>query len=319
MQNLRNFLIAFFSGLVLFGILASTIPPIFFNNDKDIEVSGNPADPDNQEDNNKDNENQGTESNPSQDSVKTFTAVVGGYDADSGELDGLIFIKADKENKRFVVAAVPTFLSVTVTSTDPATQSTVKTAVRIKDFPKIYRGTELNTRIVDTMHAITGMEIDYYAFFDTADALKIFDMTGGLYYTVPQDMTYIGKGTAQNPEISLKAGAQVLGSSQILGLLRFSEYTTDERRNNAARAELHADFVSEALKQILKIDSTKLIDGVTTILSGCDTNFTVADFKNNFELISKFSEYSANSSVITVDLANPLEYSYSQKLFENYK
>ena len=58
MQNLRNFLIAFFSGLVLFGILASTIPPIFFNNDKDIEVSGNPVDPDNQEDNNKDNENQ---------------------------------------------------------------------------------------------------------------------------------------------------------------------------------------------------------------------------------------------------------------------
>ena len=172
MQNLRNFLIAFFSGLVLFGILASTIPPIFFNNDKDIEVSGNPADPDNSDVNNENEENKNDESNLPQDTVKTFTAVVGGYDADSGELDGLIFIKADKENKRFVVAAVPTFLSVTVTSTDPATQSTVKTDVRIKDFPKIYRGTELNTRIVDTMHAITGMEIDYYAFLTLLTHLK---------------------------------------------------------------------------------------------------------------------------------------------------
>ena len=58
MQNLRNFLIAFFSGLVLFGIFASTIPPIFFDNNSESVMSGNPVDPDNQEDNNKDNENQ---------------------------------------------------------------------------------------------------------------------------------------------------------------------------------------------------------------------------------------------------------------------
>lgn len=317
MQSLRNFLISFAVGLILFGIFAFTVPKMFFPeedtkpNDSSVQVSVGA------------NENNNSEADdvPEQNGVtaKTFTAVVGGYDTQTGELDGLLFLKADKENKRFVVAAIPTSLSVVITSTDPATGSTVKTDVRIKDFPLKFRGSEKNKQIVDTVHAITGMGVDYYAFFSTNAALKMFEKTNGLYYTVPQDMYYIGGGTEQAPEINLKAGGQVLNSKQIMQLLRFASYTTDEHRNNARRASLQANFVSEALKQILKMDSSVLVSGLSEILSSCETNFTATDFKDNFELISKFGEYSANSVVMTVDIADPLEYSYSQKLFENYK
>ena len=315
MQNLKNFFIAFAVGVVLFSVFAAMIP-------RALQPDGADAvkPPDTEQ---VPGDGEKTDPDPEKPVVttdgKTFTAVVGGYDADSGELDGLVFLKADKENKRFVIAAIPTSLHVTVTSTDPNTGVTVKTAVRIKDLPLRCRDSEKSARIVDTVHALTGMKIDYYAFFDTRAALSLFEKTGGLYYTVPQDMVYVGKGSETNPEINLKAGGQVLNANQILGLLRFSEYTTDERRNNARRAAVQADFISEALKQILKAEPQKLFEGVTQILSVCETNFTAADFKDHFELISKFGEYSAENTVMTVDLADPLEYSYSQKLFENYK
>ncbi len=319
MQSLRNFLISFAVGLILFGIFAFTIPGMFFPeketnlpDDTSVEVSAN----NNGEDT---PDTDDVPENSDDTAAQTFTAVVGGYDTQTGELDGLLFLKADKESKRFVVASIPTSLSVVVTSTDPATGDTVKTNVRIKDFPLKFIGSEKNKQIVDTVHAITGMKVDYYAFFSTNAALSLFDKTNGLYYTVPQDMYYIGGGTEAAPEIGLKAGGQVLNSKQIMQLLRFASYTTDESRNSARRAAVQADFVSEALKQILKNDVSTLANSLGQILSSCETNFTAADFKDNFELISKFSEYSANNAVITVDIADPLEYSYSQKLFENYK
>lgn len=313
MQNLKNFIIAFAVGLVMFSVLAAMIPRLL--------VQDNAKQPDSPGADTVDSDGEQTDTADSAPVIggKTFTAVVGGYDADTGELDGLLFLKADKENKRFIVAAIPTALNVVVTSTDPATGTTVKTNVRMKDFPLRYRDSEKNQRIVDTVHALTGMEIDYYAFFKTSAALSLFEKTGGLYYTVPQDMVYVGTGSESNPEISLRAGGQVLNSKQILGLLRFSVYSTDERRNNARRAAVQADFVSEALKQLLALDAQTLLEGVTGVLAGCETNFTAADFRENFELISKFGEYSAASVVMTVDLADPLEYTYSQKLFENYK
>lgn len=316
MQNMKNFLIAFAAGIVLFGVLAAMIPKIVFGGGDEPQPPL-PAD--------KQGETQPPDDLPTSGQPsgttdgKTFTAIVGGYDAKSGELDGLLFVKADREHERFVIAAVPTALHVTVTSTDPATGVSVKTNVRLKDFPILYRGTEKNRCILDTMQALTGMEIDYYAFFDMNTALKLFEKTGGLYYTVGQDMVYVGEGTEAAPEINLKAGGQVLGARQILSLLRFSTYTTDEHRNDARRAATQADFVSEALKQILSMEPDALMSGVGEVLAGCETNFTAADFKDHFSLISKFGEYSDNSVIMTVDLADPLEFTYSQKLFENYK
>ena len=311
MPNVRNFLIAFAAGLVAFGVFAAMMPRLLHHSD-------NPNVPPSED---TDNVDDTTPKNPDTPvlSGSTFTAVVGGYDADSGELDALLFLKADKERRRFVIAAIPTSSSFVMTSTDPNTEVTVKTNVRIKDIPLISRDSEKTTRIVDTVRAITGMNVNYYAFFDTSAAISLFEKTGGLYYTVPQDMVYIGTGTAENPEINLKAGGQVLNAKQMLGLLRFSEYTTDERRNNARRASLQADFVSQGLKQILKVDPEKIVEGVTKVLASCETNFTVADFVEYYDLISKFNDYSEANSIITVDLTDPLEYSSTQKLFESYK
>ena len=320
MQNRKSFLIAFAVGVVLFGIFAALIPGLFFGED---EIPANPDDltqTENKEDEingDPDKENQQETQDP--DEVQSFTAIVGGYDENNGELDALLFIKADAKNERFVIASIPTYLSVPLTGVDPVNENSMTTYTRIKDFPEVFSGKEFKKMLVDTVRAVTGMKVDYYAFFNTSDLMSVFEKTGGIYYTVPQDMYYQGIGTKDNPEINVSSGGQVLTGRGALGVLRFASYTNNEQRNESLRAKTQADFISEALKQLVKIDSAKLIKGASDLLSSCETNFTAKDFAEHLELILCFNKYSSASVVMSLDISDPIDYSHSQKLFENYK
>ena len=163
------------------------------------------------------------------------------------------------------------------------------------------------------------MKVDYYAFFDTQAVTKLFEKTAGLHYNVPSSMVYIGNGTEQEPEINLSAGEQVLNAKQAIGLMRFASDTQDERTNFRKRAERQAGFIVSAMTQVLKREPAELISGIVEVLEECETNFTVSDFKDNFELISKFPQYSQNNVIVQLNVGDPLEFTYSQKLFENYK
>lgn len=309
--NVRNFLIAFIVGFLVFGAIAAMIPTVLRHTGT---ISTAPL-PDTSE---AEAPSGGqTDIEPSLSS--SFTAVVGGYDADSGALDALMFIKADKENSRFVVATIPTDYAYRTLSVNSETGESVSTLLTLKDIPLYTSKSERASHIVDIVYAITGMKVDYYAFFNISTLLSLFEKTGGLYYEVPQDMTYIGLGTAENPEIRLKAGAQVLNARECVGLLRFRDYTSDEHTNSVRRAEVQVDFVSSALKQILKQEPDKLLRTAAAVLADCETNFSVADLKDHYDLIAKFGEYSAASSLFTVDVDGVLDFSHTQKLFENYK
>ncbi len=320
MQNWKSFLIAFAVGAVLFGIFAALIPGLFFGeetpvNPDDSVHAGIQDDENSNDSGNQENQEEITEP----DEHQSFTAIVGGYDANNGELDALVFIKADAVNERFVIAAVPTYLSVPLTGVDPASGNSMTSYTRLKDFPEVFSAKESKQMLLDTMHAITGMKIDYYAFFSTADLMSVFEKNGGIYYTVPQNMYYQGIGTAESPEINVSSGGQVLTGAKALGVLRFASYSSNEQRNESMRARTQADFVSESLKQLVKIDSQKLLKGATDLLSSCETNFSALDFTEHFELILCFNKYSASNVVMSLDTADPIDYSRSQKLFENYK
>lgn len=310
--NVRNFLIAFVAGLVVFGAVAVAIPVIL----QSTGVVTPSKTPGNTAGNTVSRED---EEQPLEPVSSSFTAVLGGYDADSGALDALLFVKADKENSRFVLASIPTDYSYQTVSVNTETEETIGAQLTLKDIPLRTSKSERATHIVDIVHAITGMNIDYYAFFNMSTLLTLFEKTGGLYYEVPQDMIYIGLGTAADPEISIKAGAQVLNAKQCLGLLRFRDYTINEHTNSVRRAQTQVAFISSALKQILKQDTEKLLQGAAVILADCETNFSVADLKDHYDLISKFSEYSAASSAFTLEYPGTLDFSRTQKLFENYK
>ncbi len=309
--NVRNFLIAFLAGLAVFGAIAVAIPAVLRHSGTD---SGKPRSDISETEN-----LSGDETDVVSAVSSSFTAVVGGYDADSGALDALMFIKADKENSRFIVAAIPTDYSYRTVSVNSETDDSVNTLLSLKDIPLYTSKSERASHITDIVYAITGMKIDYYAFFNIGTLLTLFEKTGGLYYEVPQDMTYIGLGTAEEPEIQLKAGAQVLNARECVGLLRFRDYTSNEHTNSVRRAEVQVDFVSSALKQILKQEPNKLLRAAAVVLADCETNFSVSDLKDHYDLIAKFGEYSAASSLFTLDVDGVLDFSHTQKLFENYK
>lgn len=316
MQNLKNFLIAFGVGIVMFGVLAFFVQDTVMGGRKNNSVhTSTTVGKENQDFGDGD----GDSTTPVSSASKTFTAVIGGYDADKTELDALIFIKADKENERFVISSIPTSYSTVITSTDPTTGVTVKTNVRIKDYPSKFRSSEKNVKLIDTVRAITGMNIDYYAFLDYDSVMKIFEKTSGLHFNVPEDMVYIGNGSVESPEISLKAGEQILNGKQAIAFMRFASDTDDEKTNFRKRASRQTEFLTSAITQVLKRDPEELIGGIAEVLAKCETNFTPTDFKDNFELISKFSEYSENNATVTLNIADPIEYNYSQRLFENYK
>lgn len=316
MQNLKNFLIAFGAGIVMFGILAFLVrDTITGHRANNGSVQSSQA----QNGEKSENSSDFSDDSPASFTGKTFTAVIGGYDSSKTELDALIFIKADKENKRFVISSIPTNYSTVITSTDPSSGVTVKTNVKLKDYPSKFRSSEKNTKILDAVRAITGMEIDYYAFLDYDAVLKIFEKTSGLYFNVQEDMVYIGNGTEENPEISIKAGEQIMNGNQAIAFMRFAADTDDEKTNFRKRASRQVEFLTSAMTQVLKREPEELVSGIGDVLAKCETNFTVSDFKDNAELILKFSEYSENNVTVTINVSDPIEYSYSQRLFENYK
>ena len=344
MQSLKNFFIAFGVGLIIFGIFAYFTMGLIGGNDEEKGGDENTPVVDTSI---TDTENVFAAGDPEKpetsESGNTFTAVVGGYDDSGKELDALIFIKADRENMRFVISSIPTNLKAVITgasglpedgaeSIEPVTEGIntdtnkeseiiyTETPVRLKDFPSKFPE-EAESMIVDTVHLITGMPINYYAFMDTDDVKEIFKHSAGLYYDVPKDMVYIGEGTEENPEISIKEGEQVLTASQAIGFMRFASDTANERTNFNERAKRQSGFISSAMHQVLRRNPEELIKGLGKVLEKCNTNFTVDTFKENFELISKFSEYSANNVTVTFDnySSEILNYPDTQRRFVNYK
>lgn len=307
MQSLKNFFIAFGVGLIIFGIFAFAAVSIMGNDSKEQD-DGNT--------NTEDVENVFASGDPDNPEIAltgdTFTAVIGGYDKSGKELDALIFIKADRDNMRFVISSIPTNLKAPITTASVLPEEGsenvnlnddvdyTKTYVRIKDVPSKFPG-EANQMIMDITTLITGMPVDYYAFVDYDSVVAIFKQTSGLHYNVPKDMVYIGTGTEEAPEFTLKKGEQILDAAQAIALMRYADDTANERTNYNERASRQADFLASAMIQVLKRDPEELFSGLDTILKECETNFTVDDFKENFELISKFSEYSGNNVTVSFD------------------
>ena len=327
MQSLKNFLIAFGVGLVIFGLFAYMVTGLMGKDTK------NPVENNNNEEVSENVFATGDPENPEESQTgNTFTAVVGGYDKSGKELDALIFIKADKENMRFVLSSIPTSLRAPITGASnlPANGSEnisldndinyVESYVRIKDFPQMFPG-ESNQMIIDTVTLITGMPIDYYAFLDYDSVRAIFKQTAGLYYDVPKDMVYIGTGTEENPEFVLKKGEQILNANDAISFMRYADDTANERTNYNERAKRQTAFLASAMIQVLGRNPDDIISGLGTVLKECETNFTVDAFKQNFELISKFSEYSGSNVTVTLDnySSELLRYEDTARRFANYR
>ena len=306
MQTLRNFLISFGVGLVVFTLLAflivrslglggrrvGTLDSIAFPS---VEADASPSD-----------------EAPSVRSVNGFTMVVGGVD-DRGTLSLLLLFQADRVNERFMLSAVPTALRVRVPD-----ESGSLTLTTLRELPIRFEGPTCKQMVLQTVTQITGLEPDYYLFLDREKALELFNLTGGLYFDVPETLTDIGSGTPEAPEVFIDRGGQVLGKQRIVQLLTFENYGLDAVGNSVRCAAVQADFIDQALLQLGNFEDTTVNRIASQMLGESDTDFSYDDYEFYADLLDCYSDYRVRNTRVYWDASDPIEEAYSKAMFESY-
>lgn len=200
--------------------------------------------------------------------------------------DSVMLLRVDKKNKEFTYTVLPSNMVLTVGGI----------MTTLKD---LYCDKGLDF-VIDKVHAITGLPIDYYAVVNIAAAAEIIDMFDGISYAVPCNMQY--SDSEQNLNISLKAGLQDLTGRQALDMLRFNNYTDAVN----SRAKTMLSFAKEMIAKMTGVMYvSKLPEAFAKASKMIKTNFTADDFANNINLIAAYP------SLTVKELTYPGTYSTS--------
>lgn len=138
--------------------------------------------------------------------------------------------------------------------------------------------------LIDKIHELTGLPINYYAVIHPDGFKKVIDVLGGVYIDVPQRMKYTDP--YQDLYIDLYPGYQLLDGNKAEQFTRFRSYPTGD----LGRIEAQQMFIRELFKQkvnpelILKAD-----DLYKEITKHLDTNVTIADVPVFLSAISSFN------------------------------
>ncbi len=112
---------------------------------------------------------------------------------------------------------------------------------------------------LEAVNEITGLDIQYYAVVETNALIKLVDAIGGVNYNVPIDMDY--DDPTQDLHIHLTAGEQLIDGEKAEYLLRFrhnndgTSYPTEYGDNDIGRMRTQREFLSETMRQTLKIEN----------------------------------------------------------------
>lgn len=186
------------------------------------------------------------------------------------QADSIMLLRLDKENKQFTYTPLPSEMVLTVDG-------------KMTSLGDLYHDKGIDF-LVDKVHSITGLPVDYYVVVNVKGIKEIIDLFDGISYTVPCDMNY--SDPVQNLSISLKAGLQDLDGEQAVGMLRFNNYTDGVN----SRIKTTLSFAKEMIAKMTGVMYvSKLPEAYDKASDAVVTNFTAEDFKNNLPLIAAYS------------------------------
>lgn len=169
----------------------------------------------------------------------------------------VILLQADKNSISYKAAALNCKLSLDGES--------------IKDIYSEGGGAALQKRLTEYL----GVEIDYYAVFDTSSFVEFTGKMGEIIYTVNEDIKYSGGGEDDKYTIRLNEGEQKLSGREIANLLR---YYSLEKKDYASESEL----ALKALTGLLNTDNYEKSETLFRLfVKSAKTDITVRDFENN--------------------------------------
>ena len=146
---------------------------------------------------------------------------------------------------------------------------------------------------MDKIYALTGITIDHHAVVTMNDFPALVDTLGGITYNIPYDMQY--RDYAGGINIDLKKGAQRLDGQGVLSLLMFNNYT-----DGGSRQKTTVELLKKFVTTFISITNYNRAPAVfAQIESSVDTDFTLADFTSNLDLIFKYAHNNREISVVT--------------------
>ena len=224
--------------------------------------------------------------------------------------DTLIFLRVDKENRRFTFATIPS-------------NTLIKNGSELYAYGDTYYDHDL-TYFINQAKNLVGFNDIHYMIIDVADIAEIVDLLGGFDFYIPEDIYEIPEPvetlpetepeslpaetsdeeteppretepeTEPEPVILLKKGLGFIDGEKAQILLRYPNYSGGE----TARLNVSVQFLQYIINRFTNYNNKDNADKIYEKLSGIiETDFTVEDFTANKDLIFSYSEFALKTAV----------------------
>lgn len=186
----------------------------------------------------------------------SFTMIISVRPDFDSEPDELILYRLDAKSKRTVIMPIPLNLEIPVNG-EKTSLSTIVKNNSVSEAAK-------------SLSSAISVKIDFTCDIDEQNFLKIFDKLGGLYYSIPQN---ISLKLTDNSEIKLyKSPRQYLNGAKIYALLAYPSYNGGDYERYQMQSELTKEFIAEKLTEFnLRYN----ISGFAGIFNYVTTDFSI--------------------------------------------
>ena len=192
------------------------------------------------------------------------------------ELHYLILIQADKASVSYKAAALSTELSLD--------------GKKVKDIFDLGGGAELQARLTEYL----GVEIDYYAVFDSASFVEFTGKLGNIIYPLNSDIRFSGGNGDDKYTIHFNEGEEKLTGRDISNLLR---YFSSETKDYFSESEL----ALKALTGLLNEENYAKAESLFRLfVKSTTTDITVRDFENGKESLYVYCVKNNDITIYTV-------------------
>ena len=192
-------------------------------------------------------------------------------DEDKTSINFIFMVQADKTNKAYKVCSLSPKMKINNKS--------------LYDIYSVGGGASLQTKLTEYL----GIQLDYYAEFDTTTFNSFVTKLGTFIYPVAGDIKFSGGKGDNKYAIHLNEGEQKIDSQTLSNLIR---YYSEEKKNYSAENEL----ILYALTRLFNADNFKDCDSLFRLfIKSASTNITVRNFENGKDALMVFCK--ANTSI----------------------
>lgn len=204
--------------------------------------------------------------------------------------DTIMLASVDTKRKLINVMSVPRDTRVTIGNTSNNKINSV--------YAHAKEGERIDA-LINKLHELTGLPINYYAIIHPDGFRNVIDILGGVYINVPQRMKYTDPD--QGLYIDLQPGYQLLDGDKAEQFTRFRSYPTGD----LGRIEAQQMFITELFKQKFNAELFLKADDIfKEIEKNLETNFTLADIPVLLSAATSFN----TESIRTFEMPNTPRY-----------